>query len=97
MESFSIGAVAGIILSLLFKYVPGLDGWYGNQDSNKKELVMLGIMVGAVVGAYSLSCVGWLDIYACTEMGAKDAMFALVGAVVGNQGAYSALKYQKES
>lgn len=96
MESFSIGAVAGVILSLLFKYVPGLDKWYGEQDPNKKELIMLGIMVLAVGGAFGLSCVGWLDIYACTELGAKDAVFALVGAVVGNQGAYSLLKYQKE-
>lgn len=97
MESFSIGAVAGVILSLLFKYIPGLDKWYGELDPNTKELVMLGIMVLAVGGAFGLSCAGWLDVYACTEVGAKDAVFALVGAVVGNQGTYSLLKYQKES
>ena len=96
MEVFSIGAVAGVILSLLFKYVPGLDAWYAKQESSAKELIMLGIMVVAVGGAFGLSCAGWLDIYACTELGARDAVFALVGAVVGNQGAYSALKYQKE-
>ena len=97
MESFNIGAVAGVILSLLFKYVPGLSDWYENQDSQFKELFMLGLMVGAVAVTYGLSCFGWLDIYACGQEGLRDAVFSLVGAVVGNQGAYSILSYQKSS
>ena len=96
MESFNIGAVAGVILSLLFKYIPGLDVWYSEQKPTSKELIMLGIMVVAVGGAYGLSCFGWLDIYACGPEGLKQAVFALVGAVLGNQGAYSMLSNQKQ-
>ena len=95
MGNFEIGAVAGVVLSLLFKYVPGLSGWYEEQESQSKELIMLGVMVVAVAGAYGLSCFGWLDVYACGSEGLKQAVFALVGAVIGNQGAYSALSYQK--
>ncbi len=84
------------MLSLLFKYVPGLSGWYEGVASEHKELIMLGLMVAVVGGAFALSCVGWLSVYECTEMGARDAVFALVGAVAGNQGAYSMLSYQKK-
>lgn len=96
MESFNIGAVAGIILSLLFKYVPGLDVWFSEQEPARKEQIMLGIMIVAVGGVYGLSCFGWLDIYACGSEGLKQAVFALVGAVLGNQGAYSMLSNQKQ-
>lgn len=96
MESFSIGAVAGTILSLLFKYVPKLNTWYDAQEPQKKELVMLGLLVGVVGGAYALSCYGPLTIYACTGAGAWDAVFALVGAIVGNQGTYSILSHQRK-
>ncbi len=96
MEGFSIGAVAGVVLSLLFKYIPGLSGWYEEKEPESKELIMLGILFIVVGGAYGLSCYGPLNIYACTEAGAWEAVFALVGAVVGNQGAYSMLKYQKK-
>ena len=92
--NFEIGSVAGVILSLLFKYVPGLSGWYEEQESQAKELIMLGIMTAAVAGAYGLSYFGWLDIYASGLEGIKQAVFALVGAIVGNQGAYLALSYQ---
>jgi len=96
MESFNIGAVAGVVLSLLFKYIPGLNAWFEEQDSTGKELIMLGIMITAVGVVYGLGCFGWLDIYACGSEGLKQAVFALVGAVVGNQGAYSMLSYQKQ-
>ena len=96
MESFNIGAVAGAILSLLFKYVPGLSDWFEGRGAQYKELIMLGIMVAAVAGVYGLGCFGWLDVYACGSDGVRDAVFALVGAVVGNQGTYMALSHQKK-
>ncbi len=96
MESFNIGAVAGAVLSLAFKYVTKLNAWFDKQEPEKKELVMLGTIVVVVAGAFGLSCIDWLEIYACTQAGLKDAVFALVGAVVGNQGTYLALSHQKE-
>ncbi len=92
-----IGVIAGVVLSLLFKYVPRLSGWYEKQESQAKELIMLVLMVGVVGGAYGLSCAGWLDTYVCTAMGARDAVFMFVAAVVGNVAAYQALSHQKRS
>jgi len=96
MEGFNIGVVAGVILSLLFKYIPGLSGWFDEQEPARKEQIMLGIMTVTVAGAYGLSCLGWLDIYACGPEGLKQSVFALIGAVLGNQGAYSMLSNQKQ-
>ena len=90
-----IGVVAGVVLSLLFKYVPGLSDWYEKKESQSKELFMLGIMAGVVAVAFGLSCVAWLDTYVCTVMGARDAVFMFVAAVVGNVAAYQALSHQK--
>ena len=95
MESFNIGAVAGVVLSLLFKYIPGLNVLFEQLDPEQKELVMLGIMITAVGVVYGLGCFGWLDIYACGSEGLKQAVFAIVGAILGNQGAYSMLSNQK--
>ncbi len=96
MVNFEIAAIAGVILSLAFKYIPGLSGWYEGKAPEYKELIMLGIMFVAVGGAYGLSCYGWLDVYACGMAGLRDAVFSFVIAVVGNQGAYLALSHQKE-
>lgn len=97
MDSFNIGAVAGSVLSLAFKYVPKLNAWFDRQEPEKKELVMLGTIVVVVAGAFGLSCIDWLSVYVCTQLGLKDAVFALVGAIVGNQGTYLALSHQRES
>jgi len=96
MEQFNIGAVAGVILSLAFKYIPGLNAWYEKQTSQFKELFMLGMLVIVVAGMFGLSCLGWENYFACDQIGLKDALYVLVGAVIGNQGAYSMLSHQRE-
>lgn len=97
MQEFNIGAVAGAIVSLAFKYVPGLNGWYDKQTAQFKELFMLGILVIVVAGMFGLSCAGWENFFACDQIGLKEALYVLVGAVLGNQGTYSMLSHQKES
>jgi multisubunit Na+/H+ antiporter MnhB subunit len=96
MQEFQIGAVAGVVVSLLFKYVPGLNTWFEGLNPQNKELFMLGALIVVVGGAFGLSCAGWENIYACDQLGAKEAVYALVGAVIGNQGAYSALSHQRQ-
>ena len=95
MDGFVPGAVAGVVVSLFFKYVPGVSVWYENLTSQQKELFMLGALVVVIAGAFGLSCAGWEQFYTCDQIGLKEAVYALVGAVVGNQGAYEMLSYQK--
>ncbi len=93
MDTFEIGAVAGVVLSLAWKYVPRIKGWFEKQEPETKELINLGVMIGVVGAAFGLSCINWFDIYACTQMGLKDAIVGLVGAMIGNAGAYVTLKH----
>ncbi len=44
-----VAAVAAIVLSLLFTYVPGLRVWYGALTSQVKSLIMLGLMIASAV------------------------------------------------
>lgn len=80
-----IVAVAGIILSLAFEYVPGVHTWYNAQEDNKQKLIMLFALAVTVAGAYGLSCANWLAVYACTGAGAQDAVFGFVLAAIANQ------------
>jgi len=92
MNSGSLAMVAGVLLSLLFEYVPGFAGWYGQQDEVKKRLVMLGLLVAAAVGIYALPCMGPFDWVACTSGGAWDVVVMLVLAVTANQSAHRLTK-----
>ena len=88
MDALAPGAVLGVVISLLFEYVPGFSAWYNGLEDNYQRLVMLGVLALIVGGAFALSCAGWESFYACDQLGAKDAVYAFVGALVGSQGAY---------
>ena len=88
MNAFAPGAVLGVVVSLLFEYVPGLSGWYNGLKDEYQQLFMLGVLALVVGGAFGLSCADWEYFYTCDQLGAKDAIYAFVGALVGSQGAY---------
>jgi len=86
--------IAGVVLSLVFSYFPGLSKWYDGLASNVKRLVMLGLIL-VVAGAYfGLSCTSWaadlgIDL-ACTEDGFKAVVLAFVQILIANQATYLA-------
>ena len=85
---FAPFAVAGVVASLIFEYIPGLNTWYNGLDDNYQKLFMLGILAAVVAAAFALSCAGWEQIYECSEVGAKTALYAFVAALIGNQATY---------
>ena len=40
-----LSAAAGVLLSLAFSYLPGLNGWFSSLDGTHKRLVMLAALV----------------------------------------------------
>jgi len=54
MSAQLLSAVAGVLLSLLFSYIPGASDWFAALDGTRKRLVMLGALV--LVAAGSLDC-----------------------------------------
>lgn len=89
MTPEQLAAIAGVVLSLAFSYIPGLKDWFDRQEGNAKRLVMLGLMLGIVAVIFGLSCGGLLSTFACTWLGAWDALYLLILAAIANQAAYS--------
>jgi threonine dehydrogenase-like Zn-dependent dehydrogenase len=88
-------SIAGILLSLFFSYIPGLNTWYAAQSEQKKKLLMLALIFLAGAGTFGMACAGWLDflsaaglVVACTREDAIAIARAIVMAAVANQTTY---------
>ena len=88
-----LAAVAGIILSLAFSYVPGLRTRFAELPKETHQLAMLGLLIIVAAGSYGLACAGILTelfgvALACDKSGLLGLIRALVFAVMANQGVY---------
>jgi len=91
MSATAILAIAGVILSLLFEYMPGLHAWYNALTDNWQKVIMLCVILLVVAGAFGLSCAGWVSVFACTGSGAREAVLAFIAAIVANQSTHRIL------
>lgn len=90
MTSEQISALAGVVLSLAFSYVPGLSDWFGELRSEYKRLLMAGLMLVVAAAAYGLTCAGWLETaIVCDEAGVMALVWAYIAALVANQATYT--------
>ena len=87
-----ISAIAGIILSLAFEFIPGFEKWYGALEPQVKRLFMVAALILVVGGAYGLSCSSLLAIFPCTVAGAWLAVQAFIAALVANQAVHLVFK-----
>lgn len=87
-----IPSIAGIVLSLAFKYIPGLAPWYDAQSAQTKSLVMLASLVGAVVVIMVAGCANLAFPGVCEGTGWRDVLqgfvLALVATTTANQATY---------
>ena len=85
----SLAMIAGVVLSLLFSYVPGLRAWFDQFVPEAKRLIML-VLLGLTTGAaFGLACAGIITGLACTRAGVVDVVWAFILAAIANQSAYS--------
>ena len=87
---------AGSLLSLLFAYVPKLNSWYEQKDSQTKQLVMLVCLVVVAVGMAGASCAGInlsVSLPVCDQGGLTALVEAFVLATLGNVATYASTKY----
>jgi hypothetical protein len=85
MSSEQILAIAGVVLSLAFEYIPGLHAWYNALTDDRQRGVMLLALALTVAGAFGLSCVGWLQLYVCDQAGVQRAVIGFIAALAANQ------------
>jgi hypothetical protein len=81
----ALGYAAGVVLSLLVKWIPGFNAWYASLSGGLKRLVMFGLLVvvGAVVA--SASCMNLFHWVSCDEQGLMRLAFGIAGAATGSQ------------
>lgn len=78
MTAETLAGLAGVILSLLFSYIPGLNTKYASLTSQAKSLIMLGILALITAAVYGMACWGVLtDLTGWTLTCDKAGMIAL--------------------
>ena len=84
-----LASIAGIVLSLVFSYVPGAKDWFEQIDGNYKRLVMLGSLILVALAVFGLSCANWYALVACSAVGVKALIEMVIIAAISNQTAYA--------
>lgn len=83
-----LGAIAGVILSLLFSYVPGLSTKFGGLSATTKRLSMALLLLLVAIGALALSCSNIVVSVTCDQAGLIALVNTYIAALVANQAAY---------
>lgn len=91
----ALSAIAGAILSLVFRYMPGLNDKYQTLGHGKKVVVMVGCLAAAAVGTAMWGCLDRTDqsfgaCFAAVEW--APYVRAFVFAFVTNQSVFGATK-----
>ncbi len=92
MDSETLSAAAGLLLSLAASYLPGFAEWYAALEGARKRLVMLGLLAAVAGAAYGLACAGFADDLGlrltCDAPGALALLRAFLTALAVNQATY---------
>jgi hypothetical protein len=93
MSAETLAMAAGIILTLTFSYVPGLNTRFSCLSPETKRLIMLGLLILVSAGALGIACAGLGEVFevtlTCDELGLTQLAKALVAAIIANQGVYA--------
>lgn len=88
MTDLTLASIAGILISLVFSYVPGAADWYKKLTAQFKSLWMLAFLLLACVVIFLASCMGYSAQVACSVAGAKALVPMFISALIANQAAY---------
>jgi len=93
MSSDKLAALVGVLISLLFAYLPGLRAWFSKQSSEAKGGITASVTVFAALAIYGLSCAGWFPSLGvtCSQGGFQQLVAVVIGALVGLAGTYVTL------
>jgi len=96
MSAEFLTGVLGVVVSLVFLYVPGAKTWLDNQTSEIKQLVMLGLMALVAAGSLALTCAGFAADFGlpltCDRAGIVELIKAFFLAIGANQTTYMAVR-----
>lgn len=92
MTPETLALYSGVVLSLVFSYVPGIESKYKGLDVAWKQLVMLGLLVLVAIGIFSIACAGMAGDFGltatCDKNGVVEIIKILIMASIANQATY---------
>jgi len=89
MTSDLLSAIAGVLLSLAFSYIPGINEQFAKLSSSSKRLIMGGLLLLVAGATFGLSCANILSSVTCDKPGAIGLVSNFVMAMIANQSTYS--------
>lgn len=93
MSAEEISIIAGVILTLVFSYIPGINSRFASLAPEYKRAIMLGLLVLVSGGILILACSGSGEMFGtaitCDRAGAIEMLKVLVAAIIANQGVYA--------
>ncbi len=84
-----LAAIAGVILSLAFSYIPGLNTKFAALDETWKRLVMLVLLLITAGTIFGLGCASIIQPgLTCDKSGLTQLIWIFILAAMANQTAY---------
>ena len=88
MTAEFLASIAGIVISLLFSYIPGLSTWYATLTSQYRSLLMAGVLLLCAAAVFGLSCAKMLDYVTCDQAGVIALVKIFIAALIANQATF---------
>lgn len=85
-----IAGLAGVVLSLIFSYIPKLNEKFAALGPEVKRLIMLGLLLVVSAGIYGGTCGGIIQSgISCDKSGLLHLVWMFVTATIANQSTYN--------
>ena len=93
MTAETLALYGGVVVSLLFGYIPGLSTWFSGLETIYKRLVMALVLLAVSVGVVGMACAGYGNVaITCDQAGFEGVIRAFVAALIANQATYTLTK-----
>jgi len=93
MTAETLALYGGVVVSLLFGYVPGLSTWFSGLETIYKRLVMALVLLVVAIGVVGLACAGYGNVgVTCDQAGLEGVVRAFIAALIANQATYTLTK-----
>ena len=99
MTADQLSSAAGVILSLIFAYTPGLAPKYDALDATYKRLIMLALLLVVALGILAAGCFN-VPLFGvapveCSQASAVKLFELFVAAAIANQATFLLTKNSK--
>lgn len=88
IEKFTPGLlifIVGVLQSLFFEYVPGIEAWYGKLGDKYKRLLQAGLLLAITLIIFGLGCGNVIGGVECSQGSIIELLLVFFAALTGNQ------------